>query len=170
MNVQDRIEIRTNADKTEMIFMLELCEWRECWEISKFISEHETLFLGYEQKAVLLTILNELIENAFKYSFEDKRSITLKIERYSNRIIVEAINKSDIEQAEVFKVFLNEMNKISFKKILLKYLRCSVFSEKDFSRLGLLTLLKDYECFLDFKIIAKEAAFCDVVVKAGLSV
>ena len=108
-------------------------------------------------------ILNEIVENAVKYSKEKISPITICLYKENNDLIFEVQNYITHDQNTIFKRYINHLHDISdlSDEYLKTIERNAEFDEK--SSLGLLTILSDFKLNMAFNFIAEEQ-------KYGLSV
>src|ERR1700722_2597901 len=95
-------------------------------------------------------IANELLENAMKYHERDVDiPIGIRLELTSDKITVSASNGIGIEQAKLYKAFVEDILKQDAGDLLLRQLEeSSLGTESNGSRLGLLTMITDYSAQL----------------------
>jgi len=108
-------------------------------------------------------ILNEIVENAVKYSKEKVSPITICLYKENNDLVFEVQNYISPDQNAIFKKYINHLQEVSdlSDEYLKTIERNAEFDEK--SSLGLLTILNDFKLKMAFNFKSKEA-------KYGLSV
>lgn len=94
----------------------------------------------------LSAILNELVENAVKFSLKEDFSITLNLYQYEDKIIFETINVISAEQHNAFKHRLTDLldETVDIETKYFHQVLENVQNNRD-SGLGLITLLHDYK-------------------------
>ena len=168
MDRQQRSALIKEITETKVSCDIDNMTWPDCWDIADYLSQLPQFYNGSEENHLILsTVINELLENAYKYSIDDNKSVKLELEKQFNKIEVKTINKSDPEQASILAGFLNSMGRVSFKNVFYRYLSKNYNFMNEFSQIGLSTLLKDYDCSLDFTIKPQNEG-CDVMVKAAV--
>jgi hypothetical protein len=170
MDTYQKKQLIKEKTDTKVSCAIDNMSWQDCWDIADYISQLPQFKDGCEENhLILLTVINELLENAFKYSKKEDKLINLELEKQYNKIEVKTVNKADKDQAKILQGFLNGLGKTSIKNMFYKYLGKNYNFMEEFSQIGLTTLLKDYDCSLDFSIVPKKD-ICDVVVRADVYV
>lgn len=95
-------------------------------------------------------ILNEIVENAVKYSVKEKTPIKICLYEQHGDLVFEVLNYTSTEQFEVFSNYIRHLQGVSdigdeFMKVVQKNME----SDSD-SCLGLLTILNDFQLKMAF--------------------
>lgn len=129
-------------------------DWKKTGKLADVISDYISFsYKDYKKIEVVISIvLNELLENAVKYSYE-KSKITIISESFENEIKLQIKNSCTDNQFYLFNEFLNEIAKlremIDYDRITVKYIK---EDSSSLSQLGFITLLKNYPIRLTTKV------------------
>lgn len=113
----------------------------------------------------LSTILNELVENAVKFSHAKKSEVVMDLKKYSQIIKMEIRNEAPNGIFEQFKNKVKKMNEEDLEKLYFDHLE-NKKEEDDQSGLGLLMLAKDYPVELGFLFEVTDNNINRVTVRA----
>lgn len=102
-------------------------------------------------KSILSTVLNELIENAAKFS-RQKSVVELVLKNYSNTILIEAANEVHGESAASFMKLCRTLLESDLEELYFKQLEEKSVSNSS-SGIGLMMLMKDYDVELAFRFV-----------------
>ena len=103
---------------------------------------------------MISNILNELIENVYKYSVKNS-DIIVSVTNINNILELCSINTVSNKSLESYKKFVDKIsNSKDIKKVYFDQIENRIQNRK-VSRLGLLTILNDYPATFDLDIISR---------------
>nr|WP_172819690.1 DUF6272 family protein [Gloeomargarita lithophora] len=99
-------------------------------------------------------IVNELLENAMKFSAPDSTSpVTISLEIYSEQLIVRVQNSITPATAERLQEMIDQISLNSPQELYLQKVEANAVGDGQGSGLGYLTIINDYEAHLGWKIL-----------------
>jgi hypothetical protein len=157
----------------DFVVPLELIShWKKCSLVADFFANYQSLNFDDQQKAmsVLSTIINELLENAVKFTCDPNKLVSISLRRYQNEISIETVNITNKENAKKLASFIEKVEDADLEELFFEQIEEAAMSEHDASGVGLISIVKDYNAKLGLKIQEKpnESLF-DVHVKVSLS-
>lgn len=142
-------------------------QWRRCSLTADYISN----YCSYQEKLdpdtsnTISIIINELIENAAKFSKDRKGEIFLDLKYYSEILKIEVKNLTDETSKNKLEKSISTLGDRNSDKTYLNKLKKG---EKNDSGIGLLLLSKDFPVRLGFLINEVSSATYEVIVRAYL--
>jgi hypothetical protein len=142
-----------SALEMELVPLDLVTEWHRCGKIADFMADY--LVYGFERRdvarSVLSTVLNELVENAAKFS-ADKRAVAhVAVRQYSGAVHAEVRNEAAPEDVDQLRAVLSDVSRgdatVAFRRRI-----------EGRSGLGLALLAKDYGATVGAKVAAPAAA------------
>jgi hypothetical protein len=137
-----------------------IAHWNRCSVTADFLSGFQNIAFTSKNSEkyfnILSTVINELLENSIKFSFDKTEPVFLQLNKYSDVLTAEAYNITASDGA-------NNLNVLA-KKIKTEYNLEDLYQQKlmrikntdfDISGLGLIMLLKDLHAELGIKILPK---------------
>lgn len=121
-------------------------QWRRCGMIADFLAD----FLAYNFKHkdtarnVISTVLNELLENAVKFSPEKHRRASLALIYHGETIRIQTRNTSNKKHVASLQRLVERLCSEDPELLFLEQLEYSATEDPDASGLGIVTLKKDY--------------------------
>lgn len=109
--------------------------------------------LQREVKSVVSFIGNELLENAMKFSDETSQyPIRLTLQMHSDRLVFLATNSVNPQEVATFQDYIQELTTSDPDELYIRHLEEDVEDNRDrTSRLGLLTMMNDYQAKLGWR-------------------
>lgn len=105
----------------------------------------------------LSVILNEIVENAVKFSFDEKSNISINLFNLVDQLVFEVENFTDNSQFNLFVKIATELMDPS-EDIETKYFRAlQAKAESEGSGLGLITILHDYNAKLGVRFLSDKS-------------
>jgi len=166
MPIQTRygILLDTNLQQTwgadfgiDFVVPLELVsQWRRCGLVSDFLANYHSFCFRDPKKAlsILSTIINELLENAVKFSNDKNKLVTLSLRHANNTIYVETINTTTHANAAKLNEFAFKLDHTDAETLFFEQLETAA-TQSGISGLGLLSIIKDYDAQLGLLIHPK---------------
>jgi hypothetical protein len=124
-----------------------LSVWKRCGVTADYGARYLSCAVKQEKQLEnsASTILNELIENAAKYSASGAESVELRISSEKDRIIFQVDNTSDAEHFYAFRDFVMELTSgVDVQEMYLKKLQSIGAKDDGSSGIGLMTIISYY--------------------------
>ena len=120
--------------------------WHRCGLAADYFAAHLAYTFDNRDaaRAVLSTVVNELLENAVKFSSEKSRSASLTLNHYGEWLAIETRNRTDARRAESLGALMRDLEAQSAADLFLARIASPSGGESSPSGLGLLVLKKDY--------------------------
>ena len=147
---EDNIELNIEFS----VPMTYLDNWKKCSIVANFFGMYQGVsYKKNTEKAIsiLSTITNELIENAVKFTSNDKSDVKVKLEKTNNIISIETCNIGNKKNMENLIMFTEKLESDNPELIFLNNLENNLNSNNK-SELGLISIFKDYSNKIGFKI------------------
>lgn len=148
-------DIETES-RIDFVVPLELMDqWQRCSMISNFLaSTHTVGFQNTEKVSSLFsTIINELLENAVKFSRDRSKLIMLSLKQRKHDVCIEAVNTTDEVQASKLNAFITRLKTETPEELYIHQLeKVAVLDDPTVSGMGLIMLLHDYHADLGIRI------------------
>jgi hypothetical protein len=143
-------------------------EWDRCGLAADYFAAHMAHTFGGRDavRALLSTVLNELIENAVKFSSDKSHAASVSMNNFGELIAFETRNRTDARRADALQVLVRALEAQSAEELFLARIARPAESAGSPSGLGLLVLEKDYGVRLAIKIEPVADGGFDVFVQA----
>ena len=170
---EEEKDIETDS-RIDFVVPLELMDhWQRCSMISNFLaSTHAVGFNNTEKVSSLFSIIiNELLENAVKFSRDRSKLIMLSLKQRKYDVCIEAINTTDEIQATRLNAFIEKLETETPEDLYIAQLESiSIIENPDVSGMGLIMLMHDYHANLGIRIIPRidDAHGYDVSISVAL--
>lgn len=166
----EELIVSNESVTNQFVLPLEFMEnWKRCSDISNIIANIRDAdgTIDSRAKNSLSVVINELIENAVKYSSDPTKIISITLEKEKNIIEVETINMSNYEHVEELEAFMVQLESSNIEALYFEQLIKASESQSADSGLGFMTILHDFELDLGIKIVKKSQSLdrYDVFVK-----
>ncbi len=153
-NYDSMVEI--TKDQLSVAVTMEDCKshWHRCSLLANFAANYFSGFYPTNNNInnAFSTIINELIENAVKYSEPSNSSIEIRLYRLEKDTVITCVNSIEKTQYEKFKGFAEELVKCNeIDKLYKETLESKALSET--SGLGLISIINYYNSKLGFKFV-----------------
>ncbi len=158
------IEKNDGTESIVIVFFSKVLSFKEHWRnnslSANFIADYWGTFFSAPGKAsageihdIVSFIANELLENAMKFSRTDQAStIEISLSLFENDLRFYVTNQIGQNSAKAFKTYLHHLLAQDPQEFYLAQLEDhSAQNSQAASRLGLLTLLNDYDATLGWK-------------------
>ena len=139
--------------------------WRNNGLSADFIADYlATLFPDYESEEVrrrkqsevrvaINYIANELIDNAVKFNDESSPyPIRFEIHLLGNKLVMTSTNSVSSQVLANFYLFVHELNASDLEDLYIRRLEIGAQEKSPESKLGILTIMKDYLAKLGWKV------------------
>ncbi len=172
INNEDRNASLSDISIDFIVPMELITQWKRCGLVADFIAYYQSIKHRNKKRveSILSTVTNELLENAIKFSSDKNKLVNLSLRQYGSKISIEAINICDIEQAVELDNFISKIVSEDPEVLFYKQIEYAVKHDKASSKLGMITLKKDYNAQIGIKISEKKSAssLYDIYVKVTL--
>lgn len=157
--------------KTEFHPIDFMTHWKRCGLMADFIGSFYSFDgSGREDDRILYnlsTVINELIENAAKFS-RQRSPVFMSFKHFSNLLQVEVINQAPVSVAVPFKELAKTLITADIEELYFKKLEENE-NEKQ-SGIGLMMILKDYPVEMAFRFAdSEDGKYVTVTVKAYIA-
>ncbi len=160
--------------RVDFVVPLELMDhWQRCSMISNFLaSTHAVGFNNTDKVSSLFSIIiNELLENAVKFSRDRSKLIMLSLKQRKNDVCIEAINTTDETQVTKLNAFIERLETETPEDLYIHQLESiAVVNNPHTSGMGLIMLLHDYHANLGIRVVPRvDDSHCyDVAISVSL--
>lgn len=142
--------------ETENLFVLSFLpldvfdHWDRCGDIADFIARYfHYNFKTPASQNIISTVINELAENAVKYSRNKSSPIRIEARKRQDRLILKVANSLPRNQREHFTAICRELFAQDLETLYLERLTQGK-EDRSFSGIGLILLKKDYDALIGF--------------------
>ena len=126
--------------------------WDRCGDLADFVGGYfQYSFRSANSRSIVSTVVNELLENAVKYSRNKSSLIHLDIRKRQEHIVARVSNLIPRNQREHFIDICRDLFKRDLEELYLEKLTRGQ-QDHTFSGIGLILLKKDYEVRLGMNI------------------
>lgn len=148
-----------------------LTHWKRCGILADFIASFYSFTSpGKQDDRVLYnlsTVINELIENAAKFS-RPRSQVGMNLRHYSNLLLIEVTNEVHAQHSENFRKFASNLLEADIEELYFRKLEEKQESDTQ-SGIGLMMILKDYPVTLAFRFQSIDDNFTKITVRAHIS-
>ncbi|EMY70970.1 slr1658 superfamily regulator [Leptospira vanthielii] len=145
--------------------------WKRCDVLSNFISQF--YFHSYESKRLdknaISTIINELVENAAKYSDKENSKIYIEIKDLGTDLRLEVKNRVTPWMKAIFENKIQTIQEGNINQLYFDALE-SRNNGSGSDGMGLLILLKDYQLKLAYEFTKTEELDFDLTIRVHIPV
>jgi hypothetical protein len=121
-----------------------------------------------EQFGLVSTVVNELVENAVKFTTNNSLPVDLTLKKAPGRMLVQASNTVPVHRCQPFMAVCRELFEKDLDELYLERIKQDT-TDHDASGLGLLLIRKDYSSKLSFEFRFDEDNTVRVTATAELS-
>lgn len=129
-----------------------LTHWNRCGLSANFLAEFQSY--DYENRTRLIniisTVMNELVENAIKFSAKGREEVRVCVSNFSSDIEIEISNVSEGKHAQHLSKMVSQIQETDPEELFLNQIVASAESHADESGLGLITICKDFGARVEF--------------------
>ncbi|MCB9670089.1 MAG: hypothetical protein H6734_11500 [Alphaproteobacteria bacterium] len=149
-----------------------VAHWRRCGMTADFLAYFLSHAFRNPDSALgtLSTVINELLENAVKFSADKRVPVVLSLSHFGEVIGITATNTCRDAHAERFAGFLERLRTEDIDDLFVSQIEHNAESAQGESGLGIITMVKDYGASLAVRITPAEGGEGhDVVVRVVLN-
>ncbi|EMY62160.1 slr1658 superfamily regulator [Leptospira terpstrae] len=145
--------------------------WSRCGLTANFVAGfYSYCYEASETKAnALSTIINELLENASKFSKAMEGKINVELKQYGNLLRIDVLNVASKTLRDSFELFVNKLLSENVEEMYFSTLETKVDGDTQ-SGLGLLMILKDYPVRFGYSFNEIDADTHEITVRAIINV
>jgi len=147
-----------------------LAQWKRCGMTADWLASYLSCELAAEARAaatnVLSTVINELLENAVKFSSDAAASIRVAVERQGASVRIETWNRALEGRASLLEETLAELQRGSAQALFLK--RTAHPAAAGGPGIGIIIMQRDHGACIQASVANIEAGTADVHVRADL--
>ncbi|HEX8791144.1 MAG TPA: hypothetical protein VF765_09325 [Polyangiaceae bacterium] len=145
--------------------------WRRCGLTADYLGA--AMAYAFERReaaaAVLSTVINELVENAVKFSDDKRTEARVSVVHDGDVLCVEAVNLTDAKRAGELHAFAREFEHADPEAMFLERVARTTRPGESASGIGLLVLKKDYDATIGIRVRPVEGGRSEVTVQAVLT-
>jgi hypothetical protein len=129
-----------------------IAEWTRCGETADYLACYLAHDFEHRETAaiVLSTIINELVENAAKFSADKRRPVRIVVRQFGDRIAIEATNSASRSQASTFRETVARIVAEDPEALFAE--RVAHPPDIGGAGIGLIVLRKDYRASIDVQV------------------
>lgn len=145
--------------------------WRRCGLTANFVAGfYSYCYEASDAKAnSLSTIINELLENASKFSKAREGRINVELKHYGNLLKIDVLNVASKTLRESFEAFVHKLMSEDVEELYFNTLETKEDGDTK-SGLGLLMMLKDYPVRFGYSFKEIDADTHEITVRAIINV
>jgi serine phosphatase RsbU (regulator of sigma subunit) len=150
----DRIDFTEDVDTAFTVRFLPL-DMFDDWQRGGALSDFAAHYFGHnfprdEQFSLLSTVINELVENAVKFTANNSLPVELTLKKARDRMLVQAANTIPVNRCQPFMAVCQELFEKDLDDLYMERLKQDQ-ENRSASGLGLLLIKKDYSSRLSFE-------------------
>lgn len=151
LHLGDRIDLEQNTENRFSVSMLPIDifdSWDRCGDIADFVASYfQYSFRSANSKGIISTVVNELIENAVKYSRNKSSAIQLEVRKRQEHLLLRVSNLIPRNQRDHFVAICRDLFERDLEELYLEKLTRGR-QDHTYSGIGLILLKKDYEALI----------------------
>ena len=173
LHLGDAIEWERDTENFFSIALLPIDifdHWDRCGDIADFVATY--FQYNFQQPAsqnIISTVVNELIENAVKYSRNKSSAIQLEVRKRQEHLLLRVSNLIPRNQRDHFVAICRDLFQRDLDELYLEKLTLAQ-EDRTFSGIGLILLKKDYDALLGMDIVTDSQDLIRVDVTVDLAV
>lgn len=169
----DAIDLEREAENRFSLSLLPIDifdHWDRCGDLADFVGGYfQYSFRSANSRSIVSTVVNELLENAVKYSRNKSSLIQLDIRKRQEHIVARVSNLIPRNQREHFITICRDLFERDLEELYLEKLTRGQ-QDHTFSGIGLILLKKDYEARLGMNIVLESDDTIRVDVLVDLAI
>ncbi|MBT5856361.1 hypothetical protein HOH87_07010 [bacterium] len=150
-----------------------IAHWQRCGATANYLAEFQAYNFDNRKKVtnIMSTVLNELIENAVKFSADAHQEASISIYNYGETLTLQCVNTTQLKQANKFEAFIKTLMETEVEELFLQQIMSAAEDDHTASGLGLITLKKDFNAKIGAKIVPDtERRLYTIYIKVVLDV
>lgn len=171
VHIGDRIDFDRDFQSVFTIAMLPLDlfdSWQRGGLLSDFLADYfRPNFGSDEEHGLISTVVNELVENAAKFSANNSLPIDVTLKKHSGGLMVRTVNTVPHHRCRPFMEICAELFRKDLDELYVSRVEQDM-QDREASGLGLLLIKKDYSASLGFDFTFEDEGAVQVAVTADL--
>ena len=172
VHLGDTIDLTEGVDSSFTVRFLPL-DMFDHWQRGSAISDFTARYFHHnfpqeEHFGLISTVVNELVENAAKFTANNSLPVDLTLRKGAGRLLVQATNMVPVHRCQPFMTVCKELFARDLDELYLERVKQDR-EDKEASGLGLLLIRKDYSTRLSFEFRFDEENTVRVTVTAELA-
>lgn len=171
VHIGDKLEFDRDVQSVFSITMLPLDlfdSWQRGSLVSDFLADYFRPNYGSEEEHGLIsTVVNELVENAAKFSANNSLPIDVTLKKHPGGLLVRTVNSVPHHRCKPFMDVCAELYRKNLDELYIARIEHDV-EDREASGLGLLLIRKDYSSRLGFDFTFEDEGNVQVAVTADL--
>jgi serine phosphatase RsbU (regulator of sigma subunit) len=168
----DKIDFKEGVDSSFTVRFLPL-DMFDNWQRGSVLSDFTASYFRHnfpseEQFGLISTVVNELVENAVKFTANNSLPVDLTLKKAMGRMLLQAANTVPIHRAQPFMEVCRELFEKDLDQLYMERLTHDQ-ADREASGLGLLLIRKDYSSKLSFEFRFDEDNTVRVTATAELA-
>ena len=145
-------------------------QWRRCGLSADFLAGYMAYDFADRGVAsnVLSTVINEILENAAKFSADKRRPVRILVQQLGEFVRIEATNTVHPERVERFRSRLVQVLEDDPEELFCRHLETAKDAPPGSPGIGLVMLRKDYGATLGARIEPRGDGLFDVTVQVNI--
>lgn len=171
LHIGDNIDFEKNTDNLFAVTFLPL-DFFDNWErgslLSNFVADYYSHnFPGPEAQNLISTVVNELVENAVKFSRNNSIPVEITVKKRGEEMLIQADNCLPKHRQEAFVAICREISEKDLEELYVKRMDENS-KDPSSSGIGLILIKKDYCAGLSFRFYIDAHNSARVAVTAKL--
>ena len=168
----DKIDFKEGVDSSFTVRFLPL-DMFDNWQRGSVLSDFTANYFRHnfpseEQFGLISTVVNELVENAVKFTANNSLPVDLTLKKALGRMLVQTANTVPLHRAQPFMAVCRELFEKDLDELYVARLKQDS-GDRNASGLGLLLIRKDYSSKLSFEFLFDEDSTVRVTATAELA-
>ena len=168
----DKIDFKEGVDSSFTVRFLPL-DMFDNWQRGSVLSDFTANYFRHnfpseEQFGLISTVVNELVENAVKFTANNSLPVDLTLKKALGRMLVQTANTVPLHRAQPFMAVCRELFEKDLDELYVARLKQDS-GDRNASGLGLLLIRKDYSSKLSFEFVFDEDNTVRVTATAELA-
>lgn len=173
IHIGDTVDFDVETENSVSVTFLPL-DFFDCWErgslLSNFAADYfHHNFPGSQAQNLISTVLNELIENAVKFSRNNSMPVVITMKKRKEDLLIRADNTLPKHRQEAFVSICRELFEKNLDELYVQRMDQNVTNSTS-SGIGLILIKKDYSAGLDFQFYTDERNCAHVAVTVRLDI
>ena len=171
IKIGDAIDFERDIDNFFSFTFLPL-DFFDNWERGSLLSNFASDYFSHnfptdEERNLISTVLNELIENAVKFSRNNSMPVKVLMKKRTNHLLIQAVNSLPKHRQESFIVLCREIFDRDLDQLYVDRMNSNLDNHSS-SGIGLILIKKDYCEYLSFEFFSDKTDVARVAITVEL--